>query len=68
MNHPKEFTTDLVIQYSIVGLILLLALGWIIWKSLNKRKKGAGSACCGCAIADSCKKVQNKDHGDTKNL
>lgn len=68
MESAKEFTTEIVIQYSIVGLILLVALGWILWKMLRNNKKGALGSCCGCAMADSCKKIEFKDHGNTQNL
>ena len=68
MNRTTGYSTDLVIQYSIIGLILLAALGWILWKILRKdRNKDLGS-CCGCTIADTCKKVQRKDHGNNKNI
>lgn len=68
MDHPKEFTTDMIIQYSIVGLILLAALGWILWKMFRKNKKSESGSCCGCSIADTCKKAQIKDHGNSQNL
>lgn len=57
MNASDQgMTTDLIIQYSIVGGIILAALAWIVWKSLRKNKKNSGSSCCGCALEDSCKK------------
>lgn len=58
MNHPQDLTADMIIQYSIVGLILLVACGWIIWKLFKKRKDKPSGSCCGCAIADSCKKAK----------
>ena len=68
MESTKEFTTDMVIQYSIVGVILLAALGWILWKTFSKNKKNASGSCCGCAIADTCKKIQKPDHGNAQNI
>ena len=55
MHGNENLTADLIIQYSIVGLILLAALGWILWKLLRKQKNSKGP-CCGCALSDSCKK------------
>ncbi|MCH5242135.1 MAG: FeoB-associated Cys-rich membrane protein [Muribaculaceae bacterium] len=59
MSHNHEFSTELIIQYSIVGLILLLVCCWILWKIFRKEKKSSGG-CCGCAIADTCKKAHKK--------
>ena len=56
MNPPEEMTSQMIIQYSIVGIILLVACGWIIWKLFRKNKKNTGGSCCGCAIETSCKK------------
>ena len=56
MEHTREISPDMIIQYSIVGLILLAAFGWILWKMLRKNKGGSSDSCCGCAIADSCQK------------
>ena len=50
-------TSDLIIQYSVVGLVLLAACGWIIYKLFKKNKEKSNS-CCGCSIADSCSKKQ----------
>lgn len=50
--------TDMVIQYSIVGLVLLAAFSWILWKLIKKEKKKSSGSCCGCALADSCNKKQ----------
>ena len=55
MNQPTGLTTGLIIQYSIVGVILLALCIWMIWKAVRKKNKPSGG-CCGCAIADTCKK------------
>ena len=68
MDSSQELSIDLIIQYSIVGLILLAACGWIIWKLFRKQKKGSVSSCCGCSLSDTCnKKIITKktsNHGN----
>lgn len=56
MEAGQVFSADMIIQYSIVGLILLAACLWIVWKLVRKHKSNQG--CCGCAISDSCKKAK----------
>ncbi|MCH5228912.1 MAG: FeoB-associated Cys-rich membrane protein [Muribaculaceae bacterium] len=56
IENISEMNTSLVIQYSVVGLILLAAFVWIGWKAFKKNKKNSRGSCCGCALADSCKK------------
>lgn len=51
--------SDLIIQYSIVCLILLAAIVWIIMK-IVKKNKTRQSGCCGCTIAETCKKKKLK--------
>ena len=54
-------TTNLIIQYTLVGIILLAATVWIIWKLIKMKKNGAKS-CCGCSLSESCgKKSLKKD-------
>ena len=43
------------IQYIAVFVILAGVIVWIIW-SLFRRKSGEHSGCCGCGLADACKK------------
>ena len=57
MNGQENMTTEMVIQYSIVGLVLLAAFGWILWKLLRKNKKQS-SSCCGCSLSENCKKKE----------
>lgn len=55
----QAFITNIIIQYSIVGLILLAVCAWMVWKIVRlSRKDTPGSSCCGCGLADSCKKKQ----------
>lgn len=67
-----ETTTDYIIQYSIVGLILLGVCIWIIVSIFKKNKKGKSGTCCGCSLAESCgkKDIINKKSncGNSKNL
>lgn len=64
----QTYTTDFIIQYSLVGLVLLAAFSWILWKMLGNKKRGSNS-CCGCGLADSCKKKNLKDtYENSKNL
>lgn len=48
-------TKNEIIQYTLVGIIILGAIVWIIVKSIRNRKSGA--TCCGCALADSCRRA-----------
>lgn len=59
MNSSQGLTTDLIIQYSIVGAILLGVCVWMFLKIFRKNKKVTNS-CCGCAIAGSCQKVNRE--------
>lgn len=65
------YSADFIIQYSIVGLIILVACGWAFFKMYKRQKKNSGP-CCGCSIADSCAKKnisQNlHNHADSENL
>ena len=53
--------TNTLIQYTIVGAIVALAILWVLWKAIYKGKKNS-SACCGCALTDSCSKQHNNRH------
>lgn len=68
MENSHGYSTDMIIQYSIVGIILLAAFGWILWKMLRKQKK-MNNSCCGCAISETCQKkeiIKNKKKHDEK--
>ena len=43
------------IQYVIVFIILAVVIIWTVYH-LARKKKGGASPCCGCGLADSCKK------------
>lgn len=50
-----------IIQYALVGLILIAIIIWIVWKLIKLRKKGDTlNSCCGCAFTDSCRKPERK--------
>ena len=51
-----NLSPNLILQYSIVGLILILAFSWLLWKMIRNRKIKESGPCCGCSMADSCKK------------
>lgn len=48
---------NLIIQYTVVGIIILCALIWIIVRMLTKKDKGA---CSGCSLSANCNKI--KEH------
>lgn len=52
--------TGNVIQYSLIGIILLICCVWILWKLSKKSKKGS-NGCSGCSLYDNCiKKDKNQ--------
>ncbi|MDE5712559.1 MAG: FeoB-associated Cys-rich membrane protein [Muribaculaceae bacterium] len=53
-------TTNLIIQYSLVGMILLAASVWIVWQLIKIRRRGPKS-CCGCSLSQTCKKTLPKN-------
>ncbi|MDE6010719.1 MAG: hypothetical protein K2F87_04635 [Muribaculaceae bacterium] len=52
---------NLVIQYTVVAILILFALGSII-RNIRRRNKRKGSAgtCMGCSLADSCKNKKRR--------
>ena len=68
MKSQGDLSLNFIIQYSIVGLILLIALVWICWKIFRNSKK-RNNACCGCTLSETCEKklIKNKN-GNLKNL
>ena len=47
-------SANMIIQYSLVGIVLLGACVWILIKIFKKNKnKGP---CCGCSLSDTCNK------------
>lgn len=59
-------STNLLIQYIIVGAILLAASVWIILKLIKIRKQGPRS-CCGCALSQTCNINSGKAVSGSKN-
>lgn len=57
----QELSTNLIIQYILVGLIMLGAVAWMIWKLISARKYGAKS-CCGCSLSNACGKKELKSN------
>ena len=70
MQEPvHRFSNDMIIQYSIVGFIILAAFAWMVWKLVRINKKnGVEGSCCGCSLADTCKKKYQKENSVTKTL
>lgn len=48
-------SANLVFQYTVVGLILLIICVAMIWKLFGKKKK-SNNSCCGCSLSDTCKR------------
>ncbi len=68
-------STNLIIQYTFVGLILLAVAVALAWKFLKLKNMGAPKGGCGCALSESCgkkqilKKSKNKScHEENKNM
>lgn len=57
----QELSTNLIIQYILVGLIMLGAVAWMIWKLISARKYGA-KTCCGCSLSNACSKKELKSN------
>lgn len=54
--------TILTIQYIIVGIILTGIALFLAVRIIKLRKRGVKpGSCCGCALADNCKKTQKED-------
>lgn len=74
MEGSQGYNTDFIIQSSLVGLVLLGACIWIIWKLFKKNKNAGTHSCCGCSQSDTCEKIkllhlkENKNHGNLKDL
>lgn len=52
-----QIPINLLIQYILVFVIIASAIAWIIWKTVNGRKKRK-AGCCGCSLADTCIKTK----------
>lgn len=51
---------SIALQNTIVGLVILGACGWMIYK-LMRPKKGKRGACYGCSLSDTCAKKELVD-------
>lgn len=49
-----ELDNNMIIQYTIVGIIILIALIWLAVKVIRKSKGKDKGACCGCALSEKC--------------
>lgn len=60
--HSQQLSVNLIIQYSLVGLVLLAAVAWIAWRFFHIRKDGYKS-CGGCPLSQNCGKNSNLANG-----
>lgn len=51
-----ESTTNLW-QYIAVFAVLIVVFIWILVRLFSKKKSNKGGSCCGCALADTCCKL-----------
>ena len=54
-------STNLLIQYILVAIIIAGAVIWIILKIIKNRKRGT-VGCCNCSMASSCSKSTHCQH------
>lgn len=52
----ENLSLNILIQYTIVGILILVAIVWLFVKTLRKDKKGG---CCGCSLASTCSQTGN---------
>lgn len=63
-----NLSTNLIIQYTIVGLILFSAVVWVIYSYIKNRKKDyAGGGCCGCSLQQHCTSAKKQITSDNSN-
>lgn len=67
----NNFSLNIIIQYSLVGIILLAIAIFLFVKILRRSKENSSGGCCGCGLAENCKKrnlnsVNNKINSDCK--
>ncbi len=46
---------NLLIQYTVVGILVIGALAWILIKFIRKCKDSGKGGCSGCTLAEKCK-------------
>ena len=53
------------VQYTVVGIIILLAIIWAAYKTA-RISKGKESGCSGCSLSDTCGKARKErcEHAD----
>lgn len=61
-----KYSTNIIIQYSIIALVLLAACGWIIWKLFKRNQEGSSGSCCGCSLSKTCEKNKLKNSDISK--
>lgn len=46
--------TNIIIQYTIVGIIILAVIVWILVKFLKKNKRSGSCCCTDCGLSEKC--------------
>lgn len=71
MQNEIPSQSQLMIQYIIVGIIILGALTWVVIR-LIKKARNKDNPCCGCSLGETCGKKELKSkfnsHENHKNL
>lgn len=49
-----------MIQYVAVGILILLAIIWIVIKLVKLNRNKGNGACCGCSLSDVCADKKKK--------
>lgn len=61
---------SLTIQYTIVGLIIIVACVWVLVKTFGKSKKSSSGChdkgCSGCAISEACTSAKKSNQKQKK--
>lgn len=52
---------NLIIQYVVVGVILLAALIYVFFSLLRRKKRKDCGGCFGCGLADECGKPSRRE-------
>lgn len=67
MESTQQYSANLIFQYSVVGLILLIILMALIFRLFGKKKKKK-DCCCGCSLSETCNRKENLENGKDTDL
>lgn len=51
--------TNTLIQYTIAGAIVAMAILWVLWRIFRKERRG-NMSCRGCALSEACTKPRKE--------